>query len=357
MRARLTRLLLDRPDAGAAAPAIEAAALPTPDAPPAAAGQLTRPSPLPSLDIEVEHFQLGPRPMGRLVLHAGHRSSGGAGRWRNEWQIDRLTLQTPDAQLSASGVWQMLPSTLGLQSAAQRAGSTRLDFKLALDDGGALLDQLGFPGTLKGGRGGLEGRIGWPGSPFDPSVRQLSGELRIALSAGQFLQADPGVARLLGILSLQSLPRRFLLDFRDLFQQGFGFDQIDGDVEMALGVARTRNLRMRGVQALVLTEGQADLNAETQDLHVWIVPNLDAGAASLAYAVINPAIGLGTLIGQMFLRQSLTEAATREFQIGGTWDAPSVTPVSRQAGRPVPQQAGEAAEAAAATASQPGLQP
>jgi uncharacterized protein (TIGR02099 family) len=354
VRARLTRLLLDRADAVAAAPAIEAAALPTPAEPLVTADPVARLSPLPSIDIEVEHFQLGPRPMGRLVLRAGHRSGASAGRGRGEWQIDQLTLQTADAKLSASGIWQTLPGTLGPQSATERAGSTRLDFKLALDDSGALLDQLGFPGTLKGGRGSLEGRIGWPGSPFDPSVRQLSGELRIALSAGQFLQADPGVARLLGILSLQSLPRRFLLDFRDLFQQGFGFDQIDGDVDMALGIARTRNLRMRGVQALVLTEGQADLNAETQDLHVWIVPNLDAGAASLAYAVINPAVGLGTLIGQMFLRQSLTEAATREFRVDGTWDTPSVTAISREQGRPVPHPASDPAEAAA---SQPATQP
>lgn len=363
MRARLTRLTLARADGGASAPTRASAPMPSfdPIAEPTPAASATdgataRASPLPSLDIEVEQFQLGQRPMGRLVLRAGHRPPGSrAGAWHDEWQIDQLSLQTPDARLAATGVWQTTPGAAGVPlSALERSGSTRLNFKLTLDDSGALLDQLGWPGTVQGGRGSLQGRIGWPGSPFDPSVRQLDGQLRIDLSAGQFLQADPGVAKLLGILSLQSLPRRFLLDFRDLFQQGFSFDQIDGDVDLQAGLARTRNLRMRGVQALVLTEGEADLNAETQDLHVWIVPDLDAGAASLAYAVINPAVGLGTLLGQLFLRRSLTEAATREFRVGGTWDTPSVTPIGRQQGRPLPQPTGDPAEAAA---SQPATQP
>ena len=106
---------------------------------------------------------------------------------------------------------------------------------------------------------------------------------------GQFLKAEPGVAKLLGVLSLQSLPRRLALDFRDVFQSGFAFDRIDGDAKITNGVAQTRNLRMRGVQALVLMEGQADLAQETQNLRVFVVPELNAGAASLAYAAINPA--------------------------------------------------------------------
>ena len=48
--------------------------------------------------------------------------------------------------------------------------------------------------------------------------------------AGQFLKADPGLAKLLGVLSLQSLPRRLALDFRDVFSEGFAFDFVRGDV-------------------------------------------------------------------------------------------------------------------------------
>ena len=140
---------------------------------------------------------------------------------------------------------------------------------------------------------------------------------------------QPGAARLLSVLSLQSLPRRLALDFRDVFQEGFPFDNVTGDVTIEQGVARTNNLRMRGVQAAVLMEGSADIERETQDLRVVVVPEINAGTASLAYAVINPAIGLGSFLAQVFLRKPLTQAGTREFHVTGPWSDPKVERVQR----------------------------
>jgi len=139
------------------------------------------------------------------------------------------------------------------------------------------------------------------------------------------------------VLSLQSLPRRLALDFRDVFQEGFAFDNLTGDVTINEGVARTNNLRMRGVQAAVLMEGSADIEHETQDLRVIVVPEINAGTASLAYAAINPAIGLGTFLAQYFLRKPLTQAGTREFHVTGPWSDPKVDRVQRKAGETVPE--------------------
>jgi uncharacterized protein YhdP len=134
---------------------------------------------------------------------------------------------------------------------------------------------------------------------------------------------------LLGVLSLQSLPRRLLLDFRDVFQEGFPFDTLTGDVAVVGGVASTNNLRMRSIQAAVLMEGTADLNRETQDLRVLVVPEINAGTASLAYATINPALGLGTFLAQLFLRRPLMAVNTREFSITGNWVDPKVERIQR----------------------------
>jgi len=70
-------------------------------------------------------------------------------------------------------------------------------------------------------------------------------------------------------------------------------------------VAQVNALRMRGVQAAVLMEGRADLVRETQDLRVIVVPEINAGTASLAYAAVNPAVGLGTFVAQWLLRRPL----------------------------------------------------
>ena len=77
-------------------------------------------------------------------------------------------------------------------------------------------------------------------------------------------------------------------------------------------------------------EGSADIARETQDLRVVVVPEINAGTASLAYAVINPAIGLGTFLAQCFLRKPLIEAGTREFHVSGPWDDPKVERVERK---------------------------
>jgi uncharacterized protein (TIGR02099 family) len=287
---------------------------------------------VPGLDVVVDDFELSGRKLGRLEIEAVNRGDGAP----REWQLSKFNLTTPEAQLTATGNWTAVnviadPAT---RIAARRR--TAKNFQLQLSDSGATLNRLGKGGTLRGGKGRLTGDIAWFGSPLSPDIPSLSGSLKIGLDAGQFLKAEPGAARLLGVLSLQALPRRLLLDFRDVFQEGFSFDNLSGDVTIAQGVASTRNLRIRGVQALVLMEGKADIARETQDLRVWVVPEINAGTASLAYAIINPAVGLGTFIGQMFLRKPLIEANTREFRITGAWADPKVERVERQAGAPTP---------------------
>jgi uncharacterized protein YhdP len=102
------------------------------------------------------------------------------------------------------------------------------------------------------------------------------------------------------------------------------------------------------VQAVVLMEGQADLAQETQNLRVFVVPEINAGTASLAYAAINPAIGLGTFIAQVLLRKTVVEASTREFTIKGSWADPQVEQVKKTS---VPAMEGEPPTAAASAPS------
>jgi uncharacterized protein YhdP len=133
---------------------------------------------------------------------------------------------------------------------------------------------------------------------------------------------------LLGVLSLQSLPRRLTLDFRDLFSEGFAFDFFRGDVQIEQGVAITNNLQMKGVAAAVLMEGRADIQHETQDIKVVVVPEINAGTASLVYGVINPLAGLTSFLAQLVLRQPLIDVNTRTFRVDGSWADPRVTPIS-----------------------------
>jgi len=288
------------------------------------------PRSVPALDIVVEDFVLRGKRLGRVEIEALNRGTElGAPQAGREWRLTKANLVTPEAQLHASGVW----APAATPGARRRA---TMNFRLELSDSGALLARLGQGRALKGGKGLMTGEVSWLGSPLSIDYASLGGQLNVALESGQFLQAEPGVGRLLSVLSLQALPRRLLLDFRDVFQEGFAFDAVTGDVAIVQGVASTNNLRMRGVQALVLTEGRADLSRETQDLRVWVVPEINAGTASLAYAAINPAIGLGSFLAQMFLRKPIIEAGTRELHVTGSWSDPKVEQVARRSGDAIP---------------------
>ncbi|WP_396267716.1 YhdP family protein [Ideonella sp.] len=277
------------------------------------------PAHVPALDLRVEQFEMRGKKLGRLEIEARERSSGG------EWRLQRLALTQPEATLVGSGVWTGGPQ-------AQMA----LDLKAELQDAGALLERLGAGKVVRGGKGKIEGSLRWPGSPLDMPWEHLSGQFQLDVGAGQFLRAEPGAARLLGILSLQSLPRRLTLDFRDVFDQGFSFDTVNAEVKVANGIARTGNLRIQGVQAQVLLEGSSHLQKETLKARMFVVPDINAGGASLAYAAVNPAVGLGTFIAQYLFRKPLREAGTREFTIGGTWSEPTVDAVERKSGEGLP---------------------
>jgi uncharacterized protein YhdP len=201
---------------------------------------------------------------------------------------------------------------------------------------------------MTGAQGRIDGELSWPGSPLDFELTSLRGRLAVSLGEGRFLNAEPGAARLFGVLSLQALPRRLLLDFSDVFQQGLEFDSIGGDIELQNGVARTDNLRVLGLQVGVLVEGSADLAQQTQDLRIVAVPELNTTTATLAWAALNPAVGIGAFIAQLLLREPMTAAATREFHVTGPWGAPVVQRVTT----PVPV-AGSPASAAPANSAPP----
>lgn len=281
------------------------------------------PRQLPALQIVVDDMHLSGHALGRLEVEARNRPVPGNAAAR-EWQLSRFNISTPEATLTANGQWR-LP-----QGQSEHPGRSQLQFQLDLRDVGKLLTRFDMPGVVGNGKGSLQGSAGWTGSPITPDFRSLSGSMHLDVQTGQFLKAEPGLAKLLSVLSLQALPRRLTLDFRDVFSNGFAFDFMRGDVQITDGVARTNNMQMKGVNAAVLMEGTADLVQETQNLHVVVVPEINAMTASLVATAINPVIGLGSFLAQVLLRGPLIAAATKEFRIDGSWDDPQVTALPRR---------------------------
>lgn len=292
-----------------------------------------QPASIPAMDIVVDDCELRGKKLGRVDIEAVNLGATGGRDVAREWRLNRFNITTPEASLKASGNWTNIVSLTepAAGKSIKERRRTAMKFSLDITDAGALLERFGMPGVLRKGEGKIEGRVGWLGSPITLDYPSMGGNFNVNLETGQFLKADPGIAKLLGVLSLQSLPRRLALDFRDVFSDGFSFDFIRGDVSIEQGIAHTNNLQMKGVNAAVLMEGQADIAKETQSIKVVVVPEINAGSASLIASTINPLVGLSTFLAQLILRKPLIDAATQEFLVDGTWLDPRVTKVDHSA--------------------------
>ena len=197
------------------------------------------------------------------------------------------------------------------------------DLVLEANDIGAFLTRLGLPDRVKRGSGKLEGVLSWHGNPLLIDYSTLSGTFKLNARRGQFPKFEPGIGRLFGIFNLQALPRRITLDFHDVFSEGLAFDDISGEVKITRGLASTDDLRIQGPSAKIFINGEMNLEAETQKLHIRVSPS---------YGLAAPVVGMASVIANTALQNPST---SKEYYITGSWADPVVariTPREREPG-------------------------
>ena len=265
---------------------------------------------LPSLDIVADEFVAKNRKLGRLELLASQQGP--------DWNIDKLSISNPESTLNVNGKWQSW----------KNKPVTNISLNWNIEDLGKTLDRFGYTGTVKGGNGNLAGQLDWPGGPSEFNLAGLNGNLALEVKQGQFLKIQPGVGRLLGILSLQNLPRRLMFDFRDVFNDGFTFDSIGGTIKIDRGVMQSKNFKMEGPPAKVAISGETHLERETLNLHVKVTPSI-SDTLSLAAFAGGPVAGAAAFVAQKLLQDPLNKLASYEYDIGGTWDDPQEVKTSQ----------------------------
>ena len=270
-------------------------------------------NPWPEIDLAAETLVSKDRDLGRLEFVAQPRGA--------EWRIDRLILANDSGRLDAGGAWRVV----GQQQ------QTRLDLVLDAKDPGGFLARYGYAEALKGAATQIDGQLSWSGAPHEFDFTTLAGMLRVHVGPGRFTKVEPGPGKLLGVLSLQALPRRVTLDYSDVFSEGYAFDEITGNVRIAGGVMTTSDLRLVGPSAKVDVSGEADLAKETQRLYVRVQPALSssvsAGAALLFLAnpLVGAMVGAGSLFAQAILQDPIEKMFRFEYMVTGGWSDPVVT--------------------------------
>jgi len=258
---------------------------------------------LPALDIVADNLILRGTDLGKLELVATSQDY--------DWRIEKLVLTSPEGTLAARGVWK----NWDLQP------SVNVNIDLKIDDAGKYLDRMGYPRTMQAGKASLTGDLSWTGNPQSIDYPSLSGHLDLRVEKGQFLKAEPGVTRLIGILSMQSW---LTLDFRGLFNRGLAFDLVSCSADISNGVLTTKDFRIRGPAGEAGMSGSVDLARETQDLHARVEPSVGDSVSSIVAIAINPVWGLGSLLLQKILRNPLGQVFAFEYHVTGTWTKPEV---------------------------------
>lgn len=257
----------------------------------------------PALDIAADNFVFQKKNLGKLELVAYPEN--------DNWDIQKIKLSTPEGTINAEGQWNNWV----------RNPNTYLNINWEIKNLGQTLTRLGYADTINDGEGKLSGQLHWPGSPHQFDTTRLNGELKFDVRKGQILQVQPGVGRLLGLLSLQSLPRRLTLDFRDLFNNGFAFDKITASVRIEQGMMRSDNFKMAGPAADVSIKGEISIPKETQHLFVNVSPRI-SDSISLAALAGGPLVGAVAFLAQKVLKDPLNKIISSDYEIIGTWDNP-----------------------------------
>lgn len=270
------------------------------------------PTSIPPIQLSIDDLRYGALALGRVDAQS-RRVPGGMA-------VDRLQVRAPAHTIDVTGHWT------GRGASAR----TAFDADVESEDFGRLASGLGFAGSIVGGHGRVDFDAAWPGAPHAFDVAQVEGAMRIALRDGQLVEVEPGAGRVLGLLSVAELPRRLMLDFRDFFSKGFGFNRIAGDIRFGGGSARGENLVIDGPAAEIRIRGSSDLAARTHDQDIEVLPktgNLLPTVGALTAGPVGAAVGA---VASAVLRKPLAEMGARNYHVSGPWQDPKVEVVERR---------------------------
>ena len=238
---------------------------------------------------------------------------------KNGFHIESLEAHSPSLIFSARGDW--LRDDQGERS--------DFDIHVTSESLGTVLDAMDISSAMQGGQTLVRFDAWWQGPPAAFALERLNGEMDISVTQGNILTASAGAGRMLGLFSLTELPRRLAMDFRDVFGDGFSFDEAKGKMRLENGTSYTDDLTLSSTAAEISIIGSTNLVAQTVDYEFVVRPGVSKTFPVIGALAGGPAGVAAGLALQALLRDSLGEAAEARYSIRGPWADPQVEPVEK----------------------------
>ncbi len=238
---------------------------------------------------------------------------------KNGFHIESIQAQSPSLIFSARGDW------------IRDDAGERSDFNIHItsESLGTVLEAMDISSAMQGGQTLIHFDAWWQGPPAAFALERLNGEMDLSVVQGNILTADPGAGRMLGLLSLSELPRRLAMDFRDVFNEGFYFDEAKGTMRFENGTSYTDDLILSSTAADITITGSTDLVAQTFDYEFAVRPGVSKTLPVIGAIAGGPVGAAAGLALQALLRDALGEAAEARYTIRGPWTDPQVEPVEK----------------------------
>lgn len=269
------------------------------------------PATLPNFTVTSDHLFWNELDLGRLAFQTRRRADGLA--------VEGGEVRGDGVKADFQGQW--------LRSGGR--DETRFDGKMTADNLGVLLTRAGKPKEVRDTPATLEWKLRWPDAPQRVATGLLEGEARLDLGKGSLPQFEPGLARALGLLNLNSVMRRLTLDFSDVLEEGFAYDHIRGSFKVSVGQAETSDFTVEGVSARIVASGRIDLPARAYQMVVTVSPHTSVVLPTIGSLAGGPLVGAAVLAAQTLVGDKLEVLTETQYALTGPWSAPEVKRISR----------------------------
>jgi len=233
-------------------------------------------------------------------------------------EFNDFTAKRDKTKLSLSGRWLHNEQ----ESVSSLAG------KLSVEDVETEIKAVGYDSIIKDSGAKMDVNFNWLGGFHNFNLNHLNGTISARLDDG-YLADVPDTARILSVLSLQSLVRKLTFDFRDIFSDGMFYSDIKGDYQLEQGLLTTQNTEMNGTAGNLFMMGHTNLITGELDYDMSYKPELTSSLPVLAWiATLNPVTFLaGVAIDQVIKSQVVSEF---KFELTGTVENPDFEEVNRK---------------------------
>ena len=236
-------------------------------------------------------------------------------------KLKRLVLSSELLEARTSGSWR-------LQGGQQRSN---VDVQVSSGNVEELLKSFGYQENIEGGELSGSMRAAWTGPPWAFSPPLVEGKLDVKIKKGQLVDLEPGAAgRVLGLLSLNNLPRRLLLDFSDIFGDGFSFDKIEGSFVVEDGNAYTSDLYVKGPSAKIEISGRVGLADQDYDQLVTVTPRVKTPFSLAGTLVGGPVVGAAIMVAETLLEgkvAAFNKIVRTQYTLTGPWSDPEINKI------------------------------